>query len=154
MGRQVVCCLVYFPFHLRASAVMQRKIKVLSVFGTRPEAIKMSPIVAALAQDPTFDANVCVTGQHRQMLDQVLDLFAISPDFDLNIMKSGQSLADITAQILLELPAVLTACSPYCTCTRRYYHNVCRYFGVLLPKNPCRSHRSRATHLRSAFSFS
>lgn len=91
---------------------MQRKIKVLSVFGTRPEAIKMSPIVAALAKDPAFDANVCVTGQHRQMLDQVLDLFAISPDFDLNIMKSGQSLADITAQILLELPAVLTAFSP------------------------------------------
>ncbi|QIM63810.1 UDP-N-acetylglucosamine 2-epimerase [Pasteurellaceae bacterium Orientalotternb1] len=91
---------------------MQRKIKVLSVFGTRPEAIKMSPIVAALAQDPAFDAKVCVTGQHRQMLDQVLDLFAITPDFDLNIMKSGQSLAEITAQILLELPAVLTAFSP------------------------------------------
>ncbi|MDP5138720.1 UDP-N-acetylglucosamine 2-epimerase (non-hydrolyzing), partial [Rheinheimera baltica] len=62
-------------------------IKVLTVFGTRPEAIKMAPLVKQLAADTAFDARVCVTGQHRQMLDQVLDLFSITPDYDLAIMK-------------------------------------------------------------------
>ncbi|MDP5138436.1 UDP-N-acetylglucosamine 2-epimerase (non-hydrolyzing), partial [Rheinheimera baltica] len=62
-------------------------LKVLTVFGTRPEAIKMAPLVQQLAGDAAFDARVCVTGQHRQMLDQVLDLFSITPDYDLAIMK-------------------------------------------------------------------
>jgi UDP-N-acetylglucosamine 2-epimerase (non-hydrolysing) len=75
--------------------------KVLTVFGTRPEAIKMAPVIKALAAEPVFDARVCVTGQHRQMLDQVLDLFAIRPDFDLNLMKPGQDLSDITSNVLL-----------------------------------------------------
>lgn len=61
--------------------------KVLTVFGTRPEAIKMAPLVHALAKDPDFDAKVCVTAQHREMLDQVLNLFSIVPDYDLNIMQ-------------------------------------------------------------------
>lgn len=77
------------------------KIKVLSIFGTRPEAIKMAPVVKALEADGAFDARVCVTAQHRQMLDQVLDLFEIKPDFDLNLMKSGQDLTDITSNVLL-----------------------------------------------------
>ena len=64
-----------------------KKIKVLSVFGTRPEAIKMAPIVLELSKNMLFDSKVCVTGQHRVMLDQVLDLFQIYPDYDLNIMK-------------------------------------------------------------------
>lgn len=80
--------------------------KVLTVFGTRPEAIKMAPVVKALAADPCFDAKVCVTAQHRQMLDQVLDLFAIRPDFDLNLMKPGQDLSDITSNVLLGMRAV------------------------------------------------
>ncbi len=75
--------------------------KVLTVFGTRPEAIKMAPVVKALAADPFFQAKVCVTGQHRQMLDQVLDIFAIRPDFDLNLMRPGQDLSDITSNVLL-----------------------------------------------------
>jgi UDP-N-acetylglucosamine 2-epimerase (non-hydrolysing) len=75
--------------------------KVLTVFGTRPEAIKMAPVIKALAAEPAFDARVCVTGQHRQMLDQVLDLFSIRPDFDLNLMKPGQDLSDITSNVLL-----------------------------------------------------
>jgi len=75
-------------------------LKVLTVFGTRPEAIKMAPVVKALAVDPTFDAKVCVTAQHRQMLDQVLELFRIKPDFDLNLMKPGQDLSDITCNVL------------------------------------------------------
>lgn len=75
--------------------------KVLTIFGTRPEAIKMAPVVKALADDPAFEAKVCVTAQHRQMLDQVLDLFSIRPDFDLNLMKPGQDLSDITGSVLL-----------------------------------------------------
>ena len=66
--------------------------KVLTVFGTRPEAIKMAPLVHALAKDPFFEAKVCVTAQHREMLDQVLKLFSIVPDYDLNIMQPGQGL--------------------------------------------------------------
>lgn len=65
----------------------------MTVFGTRPEAIKMAPLVRALANDPAIDSRVCVTAQHRQMLDQVMDLFDIRPDFDLNILKPGQSLS-------------------------------------------------------------
>ena len=74
--------------------------KILTVFGTRPEAIKMAPLVHALAADDRFDAKVCVTAQHREMLDQVLELFEIEPDFDLNIMKAGQTLNDVTTSIL------------------------------------------------------
>ncbi|AKQ57177.1 non-hydrolyzing UDP-N-acetylglucosamine 2-epimerase [Bordetella hinzii] len=80
--------------------------RVLTVFGTRPEAIKMAPVVQALAADAAFDAKVCVTAQHRQMLDQVLELFAIRPDFDLNLMKPGQDLSDITSNVLLGLREV------------------------------------------------
>lgn len=80
--------------------------KILLIFGTRPEAIKMAPLVKALQQHPGFDARVCVTGQHRQMLDQVLDLFDIKPEFDLNLMKPGQDLTDITAGVLTGLKDV------------------------------------------------
>ncbi|EGR1307550.1 non-hydrolyzing UDP-N-acetylglucosamine 2-epimerase [Vibrio cholerae] len=88
------------------------KKKVLTVFGTRPEAIKMAPLVHALAADDRFEAKVCVTAQHREMLDQVLSLFAITPDYDLNLMKAGQTLNDITARILLELKPVLQEFRP------------------------------------------
>ncbi|ASF13668.1 MULTISPECIES: non-hydrolyzing UDP-N-acetylglucosamine 2-epimerase [unclassified Shewanella] len=88
------------------------KKKVLTVFGTRPEAIKMAPLVHALASDERFEAKVCVTAQHREMLDQVLSLFDISPDYDLNLMKAGQTLNDITARILLELKPVLQEFKP------------------------------------------
>lgn len=83
------------------------KKKVLIVFGTRPEAIKMAPLVHILAKDERFESKVCVTAQHREMLDQVLELFEIQPDYDLNIMRTGQSLNDITARILLELKPVI-----------------------------------------------
>ncbi|WP_434641266.1 non-hydrolyzing UDP-N-acetylglucosamine 2-epimerase [Achromobacter piechaudii] len=81
-------------------------IKVLTVFGTRPEAIKMAPVVKALAVDPAFDAKVCVTAQHREMLDQVLELFDITPDFDLNLMAPGQDLSDITSKVLVGMREV------------------------------------------------
>lgn len=88
------------------------KKKVLTVFGTRPEAIKMAPLIRLLACDERFDAKVCVTAQHREMLDQVLDIFSIEPDFDLNIMKSGQTLPEVTSRILLELTPVLKEFKP------------------------------------------
>jgi UDP-N-acetylglucosamine 2-epimerase (non-hydrolysing) len=87
-------------------------IKVLSVFGTRPEAIKMGPLVVALGRDDRFENMVCVTAQHREMLDQVLSLFDIRPDFDLNIMRPGQALSDVACSILQALPSVLTAARP------------------------------------------
>ena len=74
--------------------------KILITFGTRPEAIKMAPVVAALKANPRFETKVCVTAQHRQMLDQVLELFEIRPDYDLDLMKPGQDLTDITANVL------------------------------------------------------
>ena len=87
--------------------------KILIVFGTRPEAIKMAPLVHALEADDRFDAKVCVTAQHREMLDQVLELFEIKPDFDLNIMKAGQTLNDVTTSILVGLKPVLEDFKPY-----------------------------------------
>lgn len=83
--------------------------KVLIVFGTRPEAIKMAPVVTALRQAQGIETHVCVTAQHRQMLDQVLELFEIRPDFDLDIMKPGQDLTDITCGILAGLRGILAA---------------------------------------------
>jgi len=86
--------------------------KILAVFGTRPEAIKMAPLVLELAADNRFDLQVCVTAQHREMLDQVLELFEIKPDFDLNIMKASQTLNDVTASILIGLKPVLEGFQP------------------------------------------
>jgi len=86
--------------------------KILTVFGTRPEAIKMAPLVDKLAQDKRFEAKVCVTAQHREMLDQVLELFEIVPDYDLNLMKPGQDLTDITCGILQGLKPILDEFEP------------------------------------------
>lgn len=86
--------------------------KVLSIFGTRPEAIKMAPVIQVLQANPAFTAKVCVTAQHRQMLDQVLELFAIRPDYDLDIMQEGQDLFDLTARMLPALRNVLLAEQP------------------------------------------
>jgi UDP-N-acetylglucosamine 2-epimerase (non-hydrolysing) len=88
------------------------KIKVLIVFGTRPEAIKMAPVVGALQKNNLFDARVCVTAQHREMLDQVLQLFNIHPEYDLNIMRSGQGLTHITSEVLFRLEPVLQEFKP------------------------------------------
>lgn len=86
--------------------------KVLTVFGTRPEAIKMAPLVKALAAHEGMEARVCVTAQHREMLDQVLNLFGIQPDYDLNLMRPGQSLSDITCGILKGLEPILRDYKP------------------------------------------
>jgi len=86
--------------------------KVLSVFGTRPEAVKMAPVVRLLAATSGIEARVCVTAQHRQMLDQVLSLFEIRPDYDLNLMREGQSLPQLSADIFTHLDPVLTDFKP------------------------------------------
>ena len=111
-------------------------LKVLTVFGTRPEAIKMAPLALALAADMRFDAKVCVTGQHREMLDQVLDLFAIRPAFNLNIMKPGQDLTDVTTAILQGMKGVFNQFKPdivlvhgdtattFATTLAAYYHQI------------------------------
>jgi len=88
------------------------KKKNLIVFGTRPEAIKMAPLVKAFLQDPTFETKVCVTAQHREMLDQVLDFFEITPDFDLNVMKPNQNLYSLTATIIEGMKDVLEEVQP------------------------------------------
>jgi len=87
-------------------------LKVVTVFGTRPEAIKMASVVRALAEFPDVEAKVCVTAQHRHMLDQVLHLFSLTPDFDLNVMAPGQDLSDITSKVLTGMRGVLRAWRP------------------------------------------
>ena len=83
------------------------------VFGTRPEAIKMAPLVKEFQKHPeSFETIVCVTGQHREMLDQVLKLFEITPDYDLNIMRQGQDLYDVTARVLVGMRDVLREATP------------------------------------------
>ena len=88
------------------------KLKVMSIFGTRPEAIKMAPLVLELKRRGGIESTVCVTAQHREMLDGVLGVFDIRPDYDLNIMKSGQTLSDITARVLSGLAGVFESAKP------------------------------------------
>ena len=87
-------------------------VRVLSVFGTRPEAIKMAPVVRAVDAHPDLDGRVCVTAQHRDMLDQVLDLFELKPHHDLDLMRPGQSLHGLTARILAGLEGVFAEEKP------------------------------------------
>ncbi len=88
------------------------KIKVMSVFGTRPEAIKMAPLVKALEKDERFESIVCVTAQHREMLDSVLEIFDIKPQYDLNIMAHGQTIIDISNKVLKGVDEVIKKCNP------------------------------------------
>ncbi len=90
-----------------------KKIRVMSIFGTRPEAIKMAPLVKELERREAIESLCCVTAQHRQMLDSVLDIFRITPDFDLNIMEPGQTLSTITTKCLLGLEKVFQEAKPH-----------------------------------------
>ena len=87
-------------------------VKVMSIFGTRPEAIKMLPLVKKIKEDSRLESIVCVTAQHREMLDQVLDTFGITPDYDLNLMLPRQTLVDIMTNTLKELETVLKEAQP------------------------------------------
>ncbi len=91
---------------------MSRKIKVMVIFGTRPETIKMAPLVIEMKKREEIETIVCVTAQHRQMLDQVLEAFEIVPDYDLDIMKANQTLTDITARVLMGLDSVIKEVKP------------------------------------------
>ncbi|HSM23413.1 MAG TPA: UDP-N-acetylglucosamine 2-epimerase (non-hydrolyzing) [Anaerolineaceae bacterium] len=91
---------------------MGNRIKLLNIIGTRPEAVKMCPVIQAATKHPDIEPYLCVTAQHRQMLDQVLDVFGIKPDFDLNLMQPNQSLAQITASILQNLDPILQKIQP------------------------------------------
>ncbi|MGZ9849932.1 non-hydrolyzing UDP-N-acetylglucosamine 2-epimerase [Macrococcus psychrotolerans] len=86
--------------------------KIMTIFGTRPEAIKMAPLVLALKNDPELEPIVVVTAQHREMLDQVLEIFGITPDYDLNIMKAGQTLSEVTSRVILGLEEVIKEVRP------------------------------------------
>ncbi|MCD3297884.1 non-hydrolyzing UDP-N-acetylglucosamine 2-epimerase, partial [Clostridium botulinum] len=89
-----------------------KKLKVMSVFGTRPEAIKMAPLIKELEKNSAIESKVCVTAQHREMLDQVLTLFNIVPDYDLNIMKKKQTLSSITTEVLNNLNDIFVEETP------------------------------------------
>lgn len=93
-------------------ATQDMRERVLVVFGTRPEAIKMAPVVSELRASAAFDAKICVTAQHRQLLDQVFSTFRITPDFDLDLMREDQKLADLTARILTEMTGVCRRWKP------------------------------------------
>ncbi len=94
---------------VKGTDIMKKSIKVLTVFGTRPEAIKMAPLVKALTEEPCIESKVCVTAQHRQMLDQVLQLFEIVPDYDLDIMQERQTLTGVTTKVLQGLEQIFAA---------------------------------------------
>ena len=86
--------------------------KILVVFGTRPEAIKLFPVIQQLKADPLFEVKICVTAQHRQMLDQVLNIASLEPDYDLDLMKPNQNLTEVTAQIVSRIGGVIDECRP------------------------------------------
>ena len=124
------------------------KIKVMTVFGTRPEAIKMAPLVHALEQNENTESIVCVTAQHREMLDQVLDIFDIKPDYDLNIMQPRQTLATITEKSLHGLDEVLEKAQPDIVLVHGYLDHLCRCACGVLSQGAGRSCGGRSAYLR------
>ena len=101
-----------FSYNPKKTKKEPKNMKILSIFGTRPEAIKMAPVIRELAKREGIESRVCVTAQHREMLDQVLSLFEIKPDVDLNLMRPNQSLAQITASVFTYLDPVLAEMQP------------------------------------------
>ena len=106
--------------------------KILHVFGTRPEAIKMAPLVKACEANKNLESRVCVTAQHREMLDQILDVFDIVPDYDLDLMMPGQTLNEITSAILWNLKPILVEYRPDFVGSWRYCNHFCSFTRCLL----------------------
>lgn len=124
--------------------------KVLVIFGTRPEAIKMCPLVLELKKSEKLETLVCVTGQHREMLKQVLDIFKVVPDYDMAIMKKGQDLTDVTTAILTGMREILKKEKPdivLVKCSQRYVYCICRISGCILPADPGRTCGSGTSYL-------
>lgn len=122
--------------------------KVMLVFGTRPEAIKMCPLVKEFQKDAeNFKTIVCVTGQHREMLDQVLTIFDVKPDYDLNIMKQGQDLYDVTARVILGMRDVLKEAQP----DGRHNNVDCGCSRCVLSTDSCRARGSGIAHPQHLF---
>lgn len=114
--------------------------KIMLIFGTRPEAIKMCPLVNELKTRSDIQTIVCVTGQHRQMLDQVLEAFHVVPDYDLSIMKDKQTLFDITTNILNRIKVILENVQPDVVLVHGDTStHLCDCIGLLLSANPCRA---------------
>jgi UDP-N-acetylglucosamine 2-epimerase (non-hydrolysing) len=111
---------------------------ILTVFGTRPEAIKMCPLVNELKRTEELRTVVCVTGQHKEMLKQVLDAFKVEPDFDLAIMKDKQTLFDITTNILTKIKDVLLEVKPDVVLVHGDTTYFCDCIGLFLSSDPCR----------------
>ncbi len=108
----IIMLLIIFKKKLYMEVRTVNKIKVLSVFGTRPEAIKMCPLVKVLEKDERIESIVCVTAQHREMLDSVLEIFDVKPQYDLNIMAHGQTIVDISNKVLNGVDKVIKECKP------------------------------------------
>lgn len=122
--------------------------KVLVIFGTRPEAIKMCPLVLEMKKSEKLETLVCVTGQHREMLKQVLDIFKVVPDYDMAIMKKGQDLTDVTTAILTGMREILKkGKTGYCAGPWRYVYCICRISGCILPADPGRTCGSGTSYL-------
>ena len=130
-----------------------KRIKVMSVFGTRPEAIKMAPLVQTLAQRPEFESICCLTGQHREMLDSVMEIFDLKADFDLNIMEKRQTLSKLRRRRFSAWRRSSRKRNPtlfWCTAT---VHDVCRSPGGILPSGEGRPCGSRSSHVGQIFSL-
>lgn len=122
----------------RSKVSIMGKRKVMTIFGTRPEAIKMAPLVLELQQYEDIESIVTVTAQHRQMLDQVLDIFGIQPHYDLNIMKERQTLVDITTRALAGLDDVMKKSKArHRARPRRHDNDICRESSGILQPNCC-----------------
>lgn len=131
-----------------------KKLKVMSVFGTRPEAIKMAPLVQSLARRENVESLLCVTAQHRQMLDSVLEIFHLKPDYDLDIMEPRQTLTTITSKTLLGMEKVIEQAKPDLIFGAwRYNNHLCRRIGGVLSPGAHRPCGGGLAHLGSVFAL-
>jgi UDP-N-acetylglucosamine 2-epimerase len=130
--------------------------RVLVIFGTRPEAIKLCPLISTLREPvrARVEPVVCVTGQHREMLDQVLRIFDTRPDFDLNVMQPGQLLPELTARLLIALTSVFDRVKPAITVVQGDTNHVLRCALIFLRRCSGSSRGGRVAHLRSSESIS
>ena len=124
-----------------------KKVKVMTIFGTRPEAIKMAPLALELERRENIEAICCVTAQHREMLDSVLEIFKLKPDYDLNIMQPRQTLSSITARCITGMDDVLDEAKPDLVLVHGHLYHLCRRAGRFLSSDPRGSCGGRSAYL-------